>query len=300
MIIKAKAPLRINFAGGGTDVEPYASDYGGFILSAAVNLYGRATCGLSEYVPKNEVERILTDIRGNSVKVTSDVYIDSGLGGSSACIVAGLKTMYPELDKEQIARMAFYLERNSMSIAGGIQDQYCAAYGGLLYLTVTGEKTYLETLQWPDIFSRLLVLVYTGKREVTGADIVKEQMAHYNVKAFHQQKQTAIDMKESILQSRIKEFGELLHQAWAVKCQMSSLVSNPRIDEVNQYCLANGALGGCIMGAGAGGYMLFMEHPEQEGELRKALIDKEINYLNIELDREGVRLMEENSGDLLH
>lgn len=289
MTVYSRAPLRLSFAGGGTDVEPYVSDYGGYILSAAIKLYSRAIYGL-QHTPENEIEKLLSEISGKDLKILTDVHEASGLGGSSTCFVAGLKAAYPELQREQIARLAFYLERNVMKIPGGLQDQYCATYGGMLFMTIEGRTVYLDEMELPETVARLLLLVYTGARKVSGDRIIEDQAAYYNVKALHHQKQIAREMRDSLLALDLITFGQHLAASWEAKCEASSLVSTSEIEELYSYCQSNGAIGGCLMGAGAGGYMLIMEHPDSEGMVRQALVRKDIAYTNIELDVEGAKI----------
>lgn len=286
---RAKAPLRINFAGGGTDMEPYINDYGSYILSASIKLYARAIYSMN-YQPQIEIEQILTQMIGRGgVKLINDVHPTSGLGASASSFVAGLKAIYPTLNKDEIAQLAFYLERKVMQIAGGKQDQYCAAYGGLLFISFEGTGVEIKTLDIPDELVRLLVLIYTGKRTNSGDEIIQDQLDRYNVKAFHHQKQITKSMRDSLLSNDIQAFALLLNEAWKCKCEFSSLVSNSEIDGLYEKCLSLGAIAGSIMGAGAGGYMLFIENPEAEGELRKNLIENHIPYQNIEVDTTGVQ-----------
>ena len=290
-IIKTKAPLRISFAGGGTDVEPYLADYGSYVLSAAINLYSRAICpcentGLA-------IEKMLSEISDKGkVKILSDVYPEAGLGGSASCFVAGLKAIYPQLDNSQLAKLAFYLERKVMNNAGGMQDQICAAYGGLLFITLEGEHIGVEKLETENNFGKYLVLISVGKRVVPGDDIIKDQLRCYNVKALHRNKQLARLMKECLVQKNYLEFGGLLDEAWQCKKQQSCLVSNNDIDMLYQKLLALGAIGGVLAGAGAGGYMIVMEHPNKEGELRQNLVQQNIMYHNVVFDTLGARIVE--------
>lgn len=288
-LIRSRAPVRINFAGGGTDVEPYVSDYGSYILSAAVKLYCRATCDTG-YKPKTVIETMLSEIAGSPIKIMTDIYPASGLGSSASCFVAGLKFIFPQLQKKQLAQLAFYLERKVMKIAGGNQDQYCAAYGGILFIISEGNKVEVNQLAIPSKLAQYLVLIYTGARVADGKDIIEDQSARSNIKELHHQKQLAKEMRDSILKPDYISFGKLLDEAWLTKRKLSSLVSTPAIDELHDKCLTMGAVGSCIMGAGSGGYMLAMEHPEREGELRQNLVTANISYWNIEFDTEGVCL----------
>ncbi len=290
-VIKTKAPIRINFSGGGTDISPYLEDYGSYVLSAAINLYARAVCP-SEEKPTQGIEQMLSYMSDKgSVKILSDVHPMGGLGTSASCFVAGLKAIYPQLDKPQLAQLAFYLERKVMNVAGGIQDQYCASHGGLLFMIFENGNYTVERLDTTSGFNKYLVLIYTGKREVPGHQIIQDQLTRYNVKALHRQKQLARLMKDCLTQKNYVDFGKYLDEAWQMKKEQSPLVSTKKIDSLYQKCLTLGAIGGILTGAGAGGYMLLMEHPEREGELRQNLLAHNINYHNVEFDNEGVRIV---------
>lgn len=286
---KTKAPLRITFAGGGTDLEPYISDYGSYVLSAAIKMYACVIYSL-DYSPQTQMEQILSQMAGRGgLRIINDVYPMSGLGGSASCVVAGIKAIYPSLTKEQIARMGFFIERKIMSVAGGNQDYYCATYGNFLFLVSEGGNTEINELQMPPRLSRLLLLVYTSIRSMDGSDILKDQLTRYNVKALHRQKQIAKGMRDCVKQGDLVGFGKLMNEAWQCKKEFSPLVSNSNIDDFHTKALSLGAIAGQIMGAGGGGYMLLMEDPEKEGELRYNLTKQNIPYHNVEVDTDGVR-----------
>lgn len=290
-MVKTKAPVRLNFAGGGTDIEPYINDYGSYVLSASIKLYCRASV-LEVYEPNNDIEHTLFQMARKTVKIISDIQPTSGLGGSASCFVAGLKALFPQLDKLQLARMAFYLERKVMNITGGNQDQYCAAFGGINFIVNENGKVEINKLEVPRYLSNYLVLIYMGNREASGKDIIDDQLIHYNVKALHQQKQIAKSMRDCLNESDYIGFGKLLNDSWRTKKELSSLVTNKYIDDMYSKCLQLGAIGGTLMGAGNGGYMLFMENPNYDGELRQNLINNGLTYSNIEFDMDGVQLIE--------
>ena len=242
----------------------------------------------SSYAPKLPIEILLSEVAARSVHILSDVSKTSGLGGSGSCFAAGLKALYPQLDKMQIAQMGLYLEQKVMKNTSGNQDHYCAAFGGFMFLVSEDNKVDTNQLVVPALLPRLLLLVYAGDRQCAGSDIIQRQMSC--TKALHHQKQLAKAMRDSI--TDYNQFGKLLNEVWETKKSCSSLVTTPEIDDLYQRCLGMGAIGGCLMVAGGGGYMLFMEGPENEGELRANLTDVGITYSNIEIDTEGVRLLE--------
>lgn len=289
-MIIARAPLRINFAGGGTDVEPYISDYGSYILSAAIKFYSTITFG-DDYIPSLIIEVILSELGNKPIRILSDVPSTSGLGGSGCCFVAGLKAIYPQLDKEQIAQLALYLEQKVLKNTTGNQDQYCAAFGGLLFLTTENNETEVEQLPIPETLARRLILVYTHQRNIDGKAIIDSQNTITNTKLLHHQKQLAKSMKAALTSPNYREFAKLLNEAWENKKSLSPLISDSEIDELSQRCQTMGAAGSCLMGAGGGGYLLLMEDSEHTEGLRQNLINANISYSNIEFDTEGVKLL---------
>ena len=289
--VKTKAPLRISFAGGGTDIEPYLSDYGAYVLSAAINLYIRAI------YPAESNGSVLEEVLSNltiwgKVRIIGDVEPELGLGGSASAYVAGVKAIYPQLDQEQVAKLAFYLERKVQGIKGGIQDQICASFGGFLFITLENGVIRLEKLPIDKDFNRFLLLVKVGDRGHSGNEVIEDQLRCYDVKVLHRQKQLARLMRDCLVKEQYLDFGKLLDETWQLKKKQSCLVTTPSIDEQYAKFLSMGAVSGVICGAGAGGSMLLMEHPEREGELRENLVKAGVAYRNVEFDTLGARVIE--------
>ena len=287
-----RAPLRVSFAGGGTDIEPYCSEYGGAVLAGAIQIYAQAFYPSQNVIP-SEMEREINDCFGlGQVKITNGAPQMSGLGGSASCFVAGIKAVRPDLGKEAIAKLAIHLERRGLGIPGGKQDQYMAAFGGLNYMTFTKDKVDIESLKIPDGLESLLLLVYMGKRSNEGQYIIKDQMERFkarsNIQAFDVLKSLAGKMRQFILDEDLELFGKHLGYAWNTKKFYSPLITTPKIDAFYDDCQRNGAIGGKLTGAGGGGFMLLMEHPSKQGELRTYLREKNIDYHNIKFDTEGV------------
>ncbi len=283
-VIRTRAPLRISFSGGGSDIEPYASEYGGCVISAAIKYYATAEC--VENLDPSEIERTITKTLGGSVKIKNGAPPMSGLGGSASCFVAGLKAVRPDMQRENLAIMAYHLERNVMKIAGGKQDQYCAAYGGMLFMEFNKNGVSIEELEIPIGLASTLVLVYMGERSMAGEDVIKDQMRIFNKRSFQLQKEIAYEMKDEM--KHLFGFGELLNDAWKIKRSFTPLISTDKINTFYTEALTWGAIGGKLTGAGGGGYMLLMEHPSHYGVLRQNLTDRHISYLDVYFDTEGV------------
>jgi D-glycero-alpha-D-manno-heptose-7-phosphate kinase len=299
MLIRAKAPLRISFAGGGTDVSPFPEREGGLVLNATINRYAYGTLrpreddnlqirsldyGLTAQVAAHEplvlngkldlakaaIRRFAgTDERGFDLLLHSNAPPGSGLGASSAMMVAliGVLKEYrtlPVTDYE-LAELAHTIEREELGISGGRQDQYAATFGGFNFIELSGDHVVVNPLRVaPDVMLELehnLLLCYTGITRQSD-HIIADQTARYErsdegaLSGLRAQKELAVEMKNALLQRRLRDFGELLDTAWQAKKRMSDRISNDRIEQLYAEARAAGALGGKVTGAGGGGYVL--------------------------------------------
>lgn len=333
MIIRAKAPMRISFAGGGTDTEAYMKAYGGRVISTTINRYAYATV---EEIPEKKIEIVSIDFgtrlgfplasdvpldgqldliksairklwpveqRKNGIRVTtySDVAPGSGLGSSSAMVVAlvGALSRYVGhrfASMYDVAELAIRLERVELGIKGGWQDQYAAAFGGFNFIEF-GPKVVVNSLRISrDTLNELLyhlVLVNTG--ETRNAGRVSEELVKptterpaSQIEASHRQKALAVSMKEALLRGELERFGRLLHEGWLAKREMASQITNPRIDELYECGMRAGALGGKLLGAGGGGHMLFFIDPSQRRKLELALTDMGATVVDFSFSFEGL------------
>lgn len=286
----ARAPLRISFAGGGTDIEPYCTEYGGCVLSVAIKKYVYAVYP-SIHEGESSIERTIVNYlkpdNEGMVEITNDAPPMSGLGGSATCFVAGIKAIEPSLKKRKVAELAFRLERDIMGIAGGKQDQYMSAYGGLSLLEFT-DKVKVTQLPIAEGFEDLFILVYMGLRHDAGQDIIRDQMKRLNKVAFNKQKTIVYQMVGCLKDKNWMDFGKLLDEAWHSKLEFSPLVANEEIKDFYYDCLKWGAIGGKLTGAGGGGYMLLMANPEKPEELKLKLWGKRVDFEQVKFERAGV------------
>ncbi|MDM8000431.1 MAG: GHMP kinase [Dehalococcoidia bacterium] len=299
MTVRCRAPLRISFGGGGTDVPPYPEEKGGAVLSTTIGKY--AYCTL---VPRDDDQISVTSLDYDivaSYSVNSELKYDgnldlvkaaiqamgvssgcnlflhtdappgSGLGTSSALVVAIVgafkRWLRLPLTGYDIAEMAYRIERVQAGIKGGRQDQYAATFGGFNFIEFLGKTTIVNPLRidWDTIneLEYRLMLCYTGGTRIS-AGILDDQVSGYVegredvLSAFAETKQLAFDMKNALLLGKLNELGSLLHRAWCCKKRLSSKISDPRIDELYELARKNGAIGGKLLGAGGGGYLLFL------------------------------------------
>jgi len=299
MVIRSKAPLRISFAGGGTDIKPYMDEYGGCVLSATIDkcAYGSlrvrddqairvqsldydivAKYDLDFNLPYDGeldlVKAVINNLNGFSKQgldffIHSDAPPGSGLGSSSTMVVAliGLLKHYHHLPLTdyEMAQIAFKIERGDLQIAGGMQDQYAAVFGGFNFIEFTKNAVIVNPLRINQAtvneLEYSLLLVYTGRTRLS-SNIIQSQVESYEKKeetvldAMTEIKALATEMKNALLQARLFDFGKLLHESWLHKKQMAQQISNPSIDALYAAARDKGALGGKILGAGGGGYLL--------------------------------------------
>jgi D-glycero-alpha-D-manno-heptose-7-phosphate kinase len=295
--IRAKAPLRVSFAGGGTDVAPFRLQEGGVVLSATINRYAYgalaprtddAICvesvDFDMSVDYDAADALAFDGRLDLVKAAIrklgrggfDLFLHShappgsGLGSSSSVVVTliGLLTEFHglSLTDYEIAQLAYTVEREELAIKGGLQDQYAAAFGGFNYIEMHGDDVVVNPLRIaPDVVHELehnMLLCYTGRTRRSD-HIIDDQTSRFTshderaLEGLRMQKRLAGEMKDALLRRRLDDFGELLGEAWEFKKRMSPRISTEFIDEAYAAARQEGALGGKVTGAGGGGYMLF-------------------------------------------
>ena len=301
MIIRSKAPLRISFSGGGTDISPYMEEHGGCVLSATIDkcAYGSlrvrddsliqvqsldydivANYNLEETLKYDGeldlVKAVVNTLNGTSKTgldffIHSDAPPGSGLGSSSTMVVALIGLLkhwhHLPLTNYEIARAAYRIERVELGIAGGMQDQYAAVFGGFNFIEFGANAVIVNPLRIDaEILNELeycLLLCYTGRTRLS-SNIIRSQVDAYEnreadvLDAMREIKAITVEMKNALLTSRLRDFGRLLHEAWCSKKRMARQISNPSIDALYEAARARGALGGKILGAGGGGYLLLL------------------------------------------
>lgn len=303
-MIITKTPFRISFAGGGSDMADFYRKYGGCVLSTTINRYmylslhpyfdNKKTAlkySQTEVVSDlNEINHtifraVLNDkkIEGVEISSTADVPSGTGLGSSSSFTVGLLHTLYcykgKYVSKAKLAEEACGVEIEKIGSPIGKQDQYAAAFGGLNFIsfhqddTVSVEPviTMAETLH---NLQENLVMFYTGithdankilaeqKKNITKQDKTKNLI---------QMCQLARDMKHSLENNVLSDFGAILNEGWQRKRELSGGISNPKIDELYETALQNGATGGKLLGAGGGGFLIFYCPKDKQERLKNQL-----------------------------
>lgn len=325
---RARAPARISFGGGGSDLTHYFLDRGGAVISATIARYAHATLRLrSDRVIRIHSHDLDCSVEGGSVSaldfngeldlikavvrligpefgfeldVSADFPVGSGLGGSASVAVA-IIGCFNEMrinpwTRHEIAEMAFQAERLSLNIPGGWQDQYAAAFGGFNYMEFSAEENLIVPLRLDQEILRELeasiVLCHTGRSHNSGlihSDQNERMKESAEVQsAIRRQKEMTVEMRKRLLRGDIVGYGRLLNDAWINKRQMSALISNDELDRVYQVAVKAGALGGKILGAGGGGYFVFFVSPFERLSVSRALAKLRYNSERILFDTDGL------------
>lgn len=309
-MIITRTPLRVSFFGGGTDLPSYYMKYGGEVLSTSIDKYLYITCrpmpqfwdfkSRFVYGSKTEMITALEEIEHPAIRETlrylhmeygidmhynTDIPARSGMGSSSSFTVGLINALNglngKMTSKEELMKAAIHIEQDMIGEAVGSQDQAVAAYGGLNHIIFkqNGEiEVYPVTIRQERKrqLNENLLLVFTGFQRFA-KNIEKGKIetlgAHTdNLKKMKGYTHQAIDILNSDVS--LDEFGALLNDTWNEKRKLSDQVSDPAIDEMYERGLQSGAIGGKLLGAGGGGFMLFYVNKEKQHEFLQAFKDK--------------------------
>lgn len=310
-MIITKTPFRVSFCGGGSDIADFYREHGGCVLSTTINRYMYLTIHpyfddqktALKYSQNETVENlydinhsifrcVLNDkhISGVEISSTADVPSGTGLGSSSSFTVGLLHTLYcykgKYVGKERLADEACQVEIEKLGNPIGKQDQYAAAFGGLNFISfhkddsvsVEPVVTRRETLRQ---LQENLLMFYTGLTHDANR-ILSEQKKNISQKDKTQNLirmcQLAQEMKQSLEHNDLGDFGRILHESWMKKRELAGSISNRRIDELYQCAMDNGALGGKLLGAGGGGFLLFYCPKEKQERLKNQLRLKPFDF----------------------
>lgn len=325
-MIITRTPVRITFLGGGTDYPEYFLKHGGATLGMAIDKYSYITVNnLNRFHDYNfrvsysrvelvdEVDEIqhpavreclrFMDIqRGVEIHYMGDLPARTGLGSSSSFTVGLLNALYALkgqiVSPEELARQSVHVEREMIGERVGVQDQYTCALGGFCHLqfdqrgTIRANPVVIRPDRLEDLQKRL-VLFYTGIRR-QAHKVLEEQInrtqkgeATHELSSMLELVQQALDVLCN--DHRLSDFGDLLHQGWLLKRQLSSAISTPAIDKWYERARRAGAVGGKLLGAGGGGFLLFFIEPEHQDDVRKAL--SELRQVPIRLEEYGSQVI---------
>jgi len=324
-MIITRSPLRITLGGGGTDLPSYYRDHGGFLIAAAIDKYVYVTVmrPFSEgiylkYSQLEHVERIdqvqhkiirealkILEFRTPQVEITTlaDIPAGTGLGSSGSFSTALLKALYAHrrrlLRPDELAELACEIEINRLGEPIGKQDQYIAAYGGITCFTFGADDSVSACplqLNMDTMFALEdnLLLFFTGYSRSAGSILKdqKDRTEHSDeemLNNLHYVKELGIRSRQALEQGKTALFGELMHEHWEHKKRRSGGMSNPKIDEWYELGRANGAIGGKLVGAGGGGFLLF--YAEDHRRLRGAMAKVGLEEVRFRFDFEGTKVL---------
>lgn len=325
-MIITRAPLRISFSGGGSDLPMHFEKFGGAVLSATINKY--VYVEIHPFFDLNRVQlkysstenvddprlirhrifrRILEKYALNGVELTStaDIPTGTGLGSSSSFTVALLQTVHAYLKQfrspAQLADEACRVEIDDLGNPIGKQDQYAAALGGLSYIEFHQDGS-VETFPVSMDAERIrelnanLMLFFTGMSRDANA-ILLDQTANLRADWTRTEKLRRIvviakEMRECLETNQLDRFGALLHETWILKKTLANEISNAAIDSYYHIARSAGAIGGKLLGAGAGGFLLLYCTREWQPEVRKAL--SMLRETKFSFESGGVRVVYHN------
>jgi D-glycero-alpha-D-manno-heptose-7-phosphate kinase len=323
-MIIVRSPLRITLGGGGTDLQSYYQDYGGFVVSAAIDKYVYVTVNESfrhkislkyskvedvdtvdqiEHPVIREALKFLSILGSVDIDNISDIPQGTGMGSSGSFTTALLQALHTfkreTLTRTELAEEAFHIEHDILGQHCGKQDQYIAAIGGLTCFTFRQDGRVLyepleigkETLM--NLEDNLL-LFFTGysraASDILADQDIKSQLSDAAmIENLHYTKQLGIRSQDALRNGDLRGFAVLMEEHWAHKRARSNGMTNSRIDELHQLALEHGAQGGKLVGAGGGGFLMF--YTEDKVRLRRAMRGAGLREIRIRFDFEGTSIM---------
>lgn len=280
IIKKVRAPVRIDFAGGTTDISPFRDEHGGAVLNAAINKYVYG--------------QLIADDKKTMLEYHADIPTSSGLGTSSAMNDVWLALITHIRDKKKIAENVFKIEQSiSESRVNGKQDMYAAVYGGINYMEFIGDKVIIHPLKLKEKVIRELenhlVLVYSGRAHYSGSSnkAAIDNLIHgKNTNELLQIKEIAGEMRDALLKGDLYMFANLMNSETRERRKLSKITVSPQLQSVIDLGMKNGAKAAKICGSGGGGSVLFF------AENRKKLVNKfKGRVIDFKFDFEGLKWM---------
>jgi D-glycero-alpha-D-manno-heptose-7-phosphate kinase len=301
-MIISQTPLRISFLGGGTDFREFYNEHGGAVLTLAIDkfiyviLKERFDEDIYINYSKKEIVKDVREIkhdlvretmkktgieRGIEITTLSDIPSSgSGLGSSSSVTVGLLNAMYTyhgyQVTNKRLADEACEIEIDTLKKPIGIQDQYIAAFGNLCFIKFDKEGVSIEqiplSMEKRNEFLNNFQLFYTNRTRKS-ENILKEQRDNIElkIKELCALRDLAHQGREALMHGDFDQIGHLLHEGWEIKKKLASTISDEQLESMYQTARNAGALGGKVLGAGGGGFLLIYCKPKNQGSLRRAL-----------------------------
>jgi D-glycero-alpha-D-manno-heptose-7-phosphate kinase len=326
-VILARAPLRLPLGGGGTDLPSYYSRFGGFFIGAAIDKYVYVTVNRPasddlirlKYSQSEEVQHIddlqhdlvrasLNELQlDRNIEITSmaDVPAGTGMGSSGSYLVALLVALHTlkrdHQPKWELAEQACHIEIDLAGHPVGKQDQYVAVWGGLNCYEVGSDGDVTVTaLKVPtyavEDLERCVLLFNTGQTRKTD-HILSQQKRDTDggvgtvVDSLHRTKELGMAIRDSLEDGDLVTFGDLLHKHWVNKKTRSPQISDERINRIYEVARDSGALGGKLMGAGGGGFLMLLAEPNSVRRVRDAVVAEGVRQMPFKFDLEGAKTL---------
>lgn len=322
-MIISRTPFRISFVGGGSDLEAFYARHQGAVLSTSIDKYMYISS--HRYFYKNQIQvkysrtetvESLEDLRhpllrealrktgitgGIEISSIADIPSGTGMGSSSSFTVGLLHNLFAINRKfvthEELARLACEIEIDIVKEPIGKQDQYAAAFGGLniIYFNQDGsvkvEPLYIKSSIYRELQDNLIMFYVGNQRKASDILAEQKQNATQEEKFSILKKMVSLvfDLREVLYKGELSRFGEIMHENWLLKQKLASRISNPEIDEIYEKGLKNGAIGGKLLGAGGGGFMLFYCEKNKQDKLREAL--RSYSDYDFKFERDGSKLI---------
>lgn len=329
VIIRSRAPVRISFGGGGTDLTYFFCEHGGAVINTTINMYAHCQLRildekkivinsidldvhakvdqlkeLQEYPELKLIYSLLNLINpifGFELTIYCDYPVGSGLGGSSA-VLAAIQGAFNQLrrdpwDMYEIAELSFQAERIHSNVSGGWQDQYASVFGGFNFIEFSKKENIVHPLRINrrtllELEENLILCKTWGGR--SSGDIHKDQrkkvQSNEEIKSLAlQNKDLSYRIKSHLLKGNVSAFGRLLHEGWCLKKEFSGKVSTDELDSIYNFAIEAGATGGKLLGAGGGGYFLFYVDWDNKPRVKKALEERGVISQNFSFEQNGLQ-----------
>jgi D-glycero-alpha-D-manno-heptose-7-phosphate kinase len=327
----SRAPVRISFGGGGTDLPSFYERYGGLVISTTINhyVYAILTPGSKEAVQiisadyhtfwRQSLDNLIWDgdlalpraivhefdlHRGLDIFLASQIPPGTGLGSSGSvavCLINGLAAWQGmALTSPEVAERACYVEIEKMGMPVGRQDQYASAFGGLNCITFTADGVTVEPLQVSEAtrhaLEQRLMLFFTGSSRQS-SNILRYQKQKGEegdsrvIERLLTIKELGLAIREALEAGDLATFGELMHRSWVQKRSLAPNISNQAIDAVYELARSKGAVGGKITGAGGGGFLMLYCEEAHQAGVTEALERANLRRMGFAFDTQGAQVM---------